>query len=99
VNATPVGIDTATGATCFVPEEPLPNCPFSLDPQHHASPAEAIPQLKYQPADTSVNAKPPGWAASSGVYRVKEVPSPSCPNELLPQHHTRPVLETAQVWL
>src|SRR3989442_6966540 len=37
-------------------------------------------------------------STTSGVLRSVVVPSPSCPNELAPQHATPPLTPTAHVW-
>jgi hypothetical protein len=41
---------------------------------------------------------PPPWSVDTGIDELVVVPSPNCPELLLPQHLTKPSAKTAQEW-
>ena len=96
-NTTPLfSPTTLTGVGRFCPV-PSPNCPAPLDPQHFTAPPLVNAQLWLFPSATATT---PLFSPTTltGVCRFCHVPSPNCPELLIPQHFTPPPTVTAHVW-
>src|SRR5262245_56897232 len=78
---------------------PSPSCPKKFLPQHRTIPPADTAQACSLPADTPniVLIKKPKIDTATGSCRSSWVPSPACPNPLIPQHLTVPSARSAQV--
>jgi hypothetical protein len=74
----------------------LPDCPWSLLPQHDTAP-DARAQVWDDP--TAIWLTPEMPLATTGVMDDLVDPSPSCPWSFAPQHNTLPLETTAHPWL
>lgn len=76
---------------------PFPSCHEPAAPQHQTPPAITA-QVCRSPVATALAwpARLPS-ATGTGVVRCASVPSPSCPDSLLPQHEIEPAA-SAQLW-
>src|ERR1700761_6315395 len=76
---------------------PVPSWPWALTPQAN-SPSLVRANESLQPAVTPVAVTPAGSLTRTGLCRFLCVPSPSCPNSLLPQAYTAPEVVSARLW-
>ena len=87
--------NTSTG-TLLATELPRPSCPLLPAPQHFTPPALVSAHMCSQPALSAIT--PPSRPdTSTGVLRLRLLPSPTWPEPLRPQHRTAPSSVNAQV--
>src|SRR5437870_4681105 len=86
---TPVRFVTGTGVDALA-LAPLPSCPSSLRPQHHAVPSPSSAHVCASPVTTPVAVVRP--LTATGTEELVKFPSPlpSCPKLFRPQHCTVP---------
>src|SRR5437870_3536791 len=86
---TPVRFVTGTGVDALA-LAPLPSCPSSLRPQHHAVPSPSSAHVCASPVTTPVAVVRP--LTATGTEELVKLPSPlpSCPKLFRPQHCTVP---------
>src|SRR5882757_1647052 len=67
-------------------DRPSPSAPARPWPQHLVAPSSVMAQAWYSPAliAATPDCRPVTW---TGTAESVVLPSPSCPEELLPQHH------------
>ena len=84
---------TSNGVGLGLPAAPgaVPSCPSSLNPQQRTVCTVVSAQLNCAAALTDVNVNP-GAEIRPGVVRGLVFPVPSCPNVLVPQQYTFPVV-------
>src|SRR5436190_24342705 len=75
---------------------PLPSWPNELRPQHLTAPLLKSAHVWPPPIAIAITA-PPSPTTSTGVDRMLNVPSPSRPNWLNPQHFAAPDTVRAQL--
>src|SRR5207249_3667753 len=73
----------ATGTGVSLVSVPLPSRPPI--PQQYAAPSGVSAHVCWPPGLTVTNLIPAGSATSTGIALAINVPSPSCPETLLPQ--------------
>ena len=86
-NATSVVIPLTSPGEYTFPVAPLPRSPQSLNPQHFKPPVSSKAQAKPPPA-TIVLTPLDNPNTFTGVRDEAELPFPSCPSTLSPQHWT-----------
>ena len=73
---------------------PFPSCPFELPPQHFTAPVD-VRAHECEPPDETADTPLVNPVTFTGVLRFDNVPSPSWPPELSPQHFTPPLVVSA----
>ena len=88
---------TVTGVLWSSPSA-APICPAELLPQHFTAAVIRSAHVCACPAVTSTTCAPREATCTGDVFFTSGVPSPTCPSELLPQHHSSPLLVSAHTW-